>query len=66
MDAAGKLHLLDKAHVKDERYESKSLMPDDYGKRLSDGEVQDVVAYLKTLNGRDLAKTVLADIPGVG
>jgi alcohol dehydrogenase (cytochrome c) len=64
MDRAGKLHLLDKAHIRDERYEFKSLMPDDLGKRLSAGEIQDVVAYLKTLDGRDLAKTVLTDIPG--
>ena len=39
-------------------------MPDDFGKRLLPGEMQDVVSYLKTLNGRDLAKTALADIPG--
>jgi alcohol dehydrogenase (cytochrome c) len=64
MDTTGKLHLIDKAHIKDERYEFKSLMPDDFGKRLSPGEMQDVVAYLKTLNGRDPAKTALADIPG--
>ena len=64
MDTTGKLHLLSKAHIKSERYESKSLMPDDYGKRLSPVETQDVVAYLKTLNGRDLEKTALADIPG--
>jgi putative heme-binding domain-containing protein len=63
MDTAGKLHLLDKTHIKEERYEFKSLMPDDFGKRLSPGETQDVVAYLKTLNGRDPEKTALADIP---
>jgi alcohol dehydrogenase (cytochrome c) len=64
MDVSGKLHLLDKAHIQDERYEFKSLMPDDFAKRLSAAEIQNVVAYLKTLNGRDLAKTVRVDVPG--
>ncbi len=63
-DLSGKLHLLDKAHIQDERYEFKSLMPDDFAKRLTAPEIQNIVAYLKTLNGRDLAKTVRVDIPG--
>jgi len=63
-DLSGKLHLLDKAHIQEERYEFKSLMPDDFAKRLSAPEIQNLVAYLKTLNGRDLSKTVRADIPG--
>jgi PQQ-dependent dehydrogenase (methanol/ethanol family) len=64
MDPAGKLLSLDKAHITDQRYEFKSLMPDDFGKRLSEAEIQDIVAYLKTLNGRDLAKTIQVEIPG--
>ena len=64
MDVSGKLHLLDKAHIQEERYEFKSLMPDDFAKRLSAPEIQNIVAYLKTLNGRDLAKTVRVDVPG--
>lgn len=63
-DVSGKLHLLDKAHIQDERYEFKSLMPNDFAKRLSAPEIQNIVAYLKTLNGRDLSKTVRVDIPG--
>jgi PQQ-dependent dehydrogenase (methanol/ethanol family) len=63
-DLSGKLHLLDKAHIQEERHEFKSLMPDDFAKRLSAPEIQNIVAYLKTLNGRDLAKTVRVDIPG--
>jgi alcohol dehydrogenase (cytochrome c) len=48
-----------------EKLESaKSLMPDDYGNRLSSPELRDLVAYLKTLTGRSLAKTATADIPG--
>ncbi len=64
MDVSGKLRLLDKAHIQDERYGFKSLMPDDFAKRLSAPEIQNIVAYLKTLNGRDLSKTVRVDIPG--
>ncbi len=64
MDVSGKLHLLDKARIQDEHYEFKSLMPDDFAKRLSAPEIQNIVAYLKTLNGRDLAKTVRVDVPG--
>ena len=64
MDVSGKLHLLDKAHIQDQRYEFKSLMPNDFAKRLSASEIQNIVAYLKTLNGRDLAKTVRVDVPG--
>jgi PQQ-dependent dehydrogenase (methanol/ethanol family) len=63
-DLSGKLHLLDKAHIQEERYEFKSLMPDDFAKRLSAPEIQNIVAYLKTLNGRDLSKTVRVDVPG--
>lgn len=64
MDMSGKLQLLDKAHIRNQSYEFKSLMPDDFGKRLSGPEIQNVVAYLKTLNGRDLSKTIHAEIPG--
>src|SRR5260370_21397957 len=31
-------------------------MPDDYGRRLSAAEIENVVAYLKTLRVRDLAR----------
>src|SRR5579871_5829891 len=56
LDTSGKLLFLDKAHVTDERYEFKSLMPDDYSTRLTGAEIQNVVAYLKTLDGRNFAK----------
>ncbi len=64
VDLSGKLLLLDKARIADQRYEFKSLMPEDYSKRLTPAEIQNVVAYLKTLKARDLAKTVQAEIPG--
>jgi alcohol dehydrogenase (cytochrome c) len=35
-----------------------------YAERLSEAEIRDLVTYLKSLNGRDLSKTVQVDIPG--
>jgi len=64
VEPSGKLVLLDKTRIAEERYEFKSLMPDDYGQRLTQDEIQDIVAYLKTLTSRDFSKTILSDIPG--
>jgi PQQ-dependent dehydrogenase (methanol/ethanol family) len=62
-DASGTLHRIDKQDSQ-VRVEQKSLMPADYGQRLSGDDIQNLVAYLKSLNGRDLAKTVQSQIPG--
>src|SRR5579871_125980 len=51
VDSDGQLHLWEKSKLKDLRIENHSLMPSDYGKRLSPVELQNVVAYLKTLTG---------------
>jgi hypothetical protein len=51
-DTSGKLFLLDKENVLEERSNPVSLMPADYGKRLSEPEIQNLVAYLKSLEGR--------------
>ncbi len=51
VDTTGEVRLLEKSSLAQLRIERKSLMPDDYGTRLSTGELQNVVAYLKTLNG---------------
>ena len=64
MDVSGQLHLLDKANLSDVQYEDKSLMPDDYATRLSDTELRDLIAYLRTLQVRDTSKTAVASIPG--
>jgi alcohol dehydrogenase (cytochrome c) len=64
MDVSGQLHLLDKATLADLQYEDRSLMPADYGTRLSAAELRDLLAYLRTLQGRDMSKTVAAVIPG--
>jgi len=64
MDTSGKLLLLDKAHVTDQRVEFKSLMPDDFATRLSGSEIDNIVAYLKSHTARDLSKTIQVDLPG--
>lgn len=61
-DENGKLHRLDKQDVVEQHPEL--LMPTDYGQVLSPSEIQDLVAYLKTLKARDLNKTIEADPPG--
>jgi len=63
-DASGELHLLDKTKLAEVRYENRSLMPDDYGARLTAEELQNLVAYLGSLKGRDPDKTAAATIPG--
>jgi len=66
VDTAGKTHLIDKKKIAAVQPEYESLMPADFATRLSADERNNVVAYLKTLNGRDLAKSALADIPAQG
>ena len=64
VDAPGKLPLLEKKDLTDIRTEAGSLMPADYGQKLSEAEIQNLVAYLKSCKGRDLVKTAEADIAG--
>lgn len=63
-DLEGRLHLLEKKNLADIRPEEGSAMPGDYGKRLNEAELQDLVAFLQTCNGRDLGATAGADIAG--
>ncbi len=64
MDPAEQFHLLEKKNLAEVRYEDKSLMPDDYGKRFAAAEIDNLVAYLKTLRVRDLAKAAAAPVTG--
>lgn len=41
-----RLYLLDRSKVKDVQYESRSLMPRDYDKRLTEAELRNLVAFL--------------------
>ena len=45
-DASGKLHLLRREDLKRLKFEEKSWMPGDYGTRLSEVEVQNLLAFL--------------------
>src|SRR5262249_40312497 len=60
----GQLHLLDKMKLVEVRHENRSLMPSDYTTRLTPDELQNVVAFLSTLKGRDANKTAAAAISG--
>ena len=60
-DASGKLLRFDKSDLTDQRTEQKSLMPT---MRLAEPEIDGLVSYLRTLNGRDAAKLIQAEIPG--
>src|SRR5262249_6869224 len=51
-------NLLNKRDVADIKYVEKSVMPADYGQRLSKSELNNLVAYLKTLKTADLTKAV--------
>ncbi len=51
VDTSGQYRSFDKTQLANLQLEAKSLMPDDFSKRLTPGEIQNVVAYLKTLNG---------------
>ena len=61
---SGKLLRLDKRDLVSATIEQKSLMPGDFAQRLSEPEIQSLVAYLRTRTGRDLTKTIQAEIPG--
>ncbi len=52
VDTGGTYRSFDRSALRQVRIENQSLMPADYGKRLSADEIQNVVAYLKTLTGR--------------
>ncbi len=65
IDTSGQLRMLDKLKLASVEVQSTSLHPPDLATRLSSSDVADLVAYLRTLNGRDLSKTALADpVPG--
>ncbi len=51
IDTAGHFHSLDKAQLATLKIEPISLMPCDFSKRLTETGVENVIAYLKTLNG---------------
>jgi PQQ-dependent dehydrogenase (methanol/ethanol family) len=64
VDTTGVLHRFEKRDLLDQQSETASLMPANYSQLLSADEIQNTVAYLKTLKARDLTKTIQVDIPG--
>src|SRR5512141_3229136 len=65
IDVSGGLHLLDKRTLASVAVENRSLHPTDYATRLSRADLANLVAYLTTLRGRDMAKTASAPVvPG--
>jgi alcohol dehydrogenase (cytochrome c) len=64
IDVSGQLHLLDKTTLAEVRHENRSLMPGDYATRLSAEELQHLLAYLRTLDGRDPGKTAAGPLNG--
>ena len=51
----GALHLFQRDDLREVSYESKSLMPSDYDKRLTPGEFQDLMAFLTRQGSRPAA-----------
>ncbi len=47
----GTFHLLNKSELQKIEYQPRSLMPDDYGSRLSSKELDDLVSYLVSVAG---------------
>lgn len=51
MDLAGNFYSFDKSGVSSVKRETRSLMPDNYGKIFTAAEVDDIVSYLSSLQG---------------
>ena len=60
IDVAGELRMFDKRQLSSVVIDSTSLHPPDYATRLSPDEIENLVAYLRTLQARDLSKTASA------
>jgi len=50
-----------KADLVEVKHIEKSWMPDDYASRLSSSELQNVIAYMKTLKSRDVSLAALTE-----
>ncbi len=65
IDVAGQLRMFDKRQLSSVLIDNTSLHPPDVATRLSADEIANLVAYLRTLQGRDLTKTASAPpVPG--
>ncbi len=66
VDATGQLHLLDKMKLASIKVENASLMPDDFSKRLTAGEIDSLVAFLAAQQTRDPAIVAAQPVPAGG
>jgi PQQ-dependent dehydrogenase (methanol/ethanol family) len=57
-------HLLRKKDLADIKYAEKSIMPANYGQRLSAEQMDNLLAYLKSLKTPDLSKAALMPMKG--
>ena len=62
-DLDGTRHSFQTSDLIDRREVPASVMPSDYGQRMSPAQIQNVVAYLKSLRARDLKETIQAKLP---
>jgi PQQ-dependent dehydrogenase (methanol/ethanol family) len=65
IDTSGQLHLLDKLKLASVAVQNTSLHPTDYATRLPAAEIENLVAYLGALKGRDETKVAASPpLPG--
>jgi PQQ-dependent dehydrogenase (methanol/ethanol family) len=63
-EPSGEIRRFESGDLLEKRTAANPLMPADYAKTLSPTELQDLLAYLKSLTSRDEAATREAEIPG--
>jgi putative heme-binding domain-containing protein len=56
LDSAGKLHLLDRADLSKVEIRDRSVMPADFGERLNEQQVRDLLAFLSRQSMRPRSK----------
>ncbi len=57
-------YLLKKKDLSEIKYAERSIMPADYGARLTEEELNDLIAYLKSLKSRDPVKAAQTPVKG--
>ncbi|MBZ2183344.1 MAG: PQQ-dependent dehydrogenase, methanol/ethanol family [Bryobacter sp.] len=63
MDRTGKLQILDKRQIAERVEHRESIMPGDFRLRLTEGQREDLVAFLKANNQRDFNRITAAELP---
>ena len=59
----GTFHFFNKPELRSVEYQSRSLMPSDYGSRLSRQELDDLVSYLMTIGRANTVRTGNKSLP---